>query len=127
MSGSRLACHRVAARSGLEADNPPPHPEFVGSGSGGRDQSGEAAFSSHGEKRSSARIARGGSGRADEVDPVADQAVLRTAPAGTSPWVSKRHRAMSSLRARAMIITFLVRAPPDWILWWNHWLRAEAG
>ena len=37
------------------------------------------------------------------------QAALKTAPSATTPWVSKRHRVMSSLRASAAIKIFLRR------------------
>ena len=51
------------------------------------------------------------------------QAARKTKPAGTSPVVTKRHRAMSNLRARATIMVFRF-LPSVSILVRYHWANA---
>ena len=43
-----------------------------------------------------------------------------TAPSGSTPWVAKRHKAISSRRARATIITLRIRPPTDPVLLRNQ-------
>jgi hypothetical protein len=47
-----------------------------------------------------------------------------TAPAGTSPVVTKRHKAISSLRARATIMVLRTPALAPSVRAWNHWVKA---
>ena len=55
---------------------------------------------------------------------VAHDAGRNTTPCGTSPLVTRRQRAMSSLRASATIIVLRVLARPSAVRAANHWVRA---
>jgi hypothetical protein len=55
-----------------------------------------------------------------------DYAVLRSAPSGSTPWVTYRHKAISSLRATATIATIRTRPRRSPTRSRNHRLRANA-
>ena len=49
------------------------------------------------------------------------------APSGTTPVVTNLHSPTSSLRARATIITRLLRPPAALVRSWNHNVKADFG
>jgi hypothetical protein len=56
-----------------------------------------------------------------------DQAVFILAPSITTPLVTYFHKATSSFRARATIVTFLARGPSRRTLSWNQRASADPG
>jgi hypothetical protein len=54
-------------------------------------------------------------------------AACKRIPAGSSPVVASRHNMISSLRASATIMVFLVVRRPSWVRWRNHWASALSG
>jgi len=53
--------------------------------------------------------------------------VFKTAPDGTWPDSTYRHKAIASLRAKATIITRRMRLLAPQVLWKNHLLRSVSG
>ena len=112
LSTTRPFAEPVKLTSGRRSHRLHQHPAFGGGGSGGRDHSSTRLFQPNG-----CPVRPPGSGEADRaprnrIGDIANcQAALTITPSGTTPVVTNFHSPTSSLRARATIMTRLLRPP----------------